>query len=255
MTRVLFATTVTIGVLFTGLILAHAWAQGEPIPYTKNAMCIACHKGRNPGLLEHYQSTKHSQAVPEADMAPVDIYRRSVGFHSADNSYYEKGVGCQSCHAPGGPHLKSRTDDEKKTTMRRVDSLEKPTQKLSVCGRCHGDYTVNGKPFAEDFKVGDDLFAIEGFKLNEITTPGPFQELDELESSEHGAHDVTCINCHTSHEDMQGKPQLRQAVPDLCLQCHGEAHKCTVPADQVKAGDTCATCHMPHGRHVFKVVK
>jgi len=54
---------------------------------------------------------------------------------------------------------------------------------------------------------------------------------------------------------MQGKPQLRQAVPDLCLQCHGEAHKCTVPADQVKAGDTCATCHMPHGRHVFKVVK
>ena len=114
------------------LILAMAWGQDTPQPYIKNAMCIACHKGRNPGLVDRYQSTKHAQAVPNEGMAPVDIYRRSVGFKSADNSYYEKGVGCQSCHDPGAAHLKAKGDEEKKATMQRVDALEKPTQKLSV---------------------------------------------------------------------------------------------------------------------------
>lgn len=248
----------TVGVLIGLLvlmILAMAWGQDTPQPLIKNAMCIACHKGRNPGLVDRYAATKHGQAVIKEDMAPVDIYRRSVGFKSADNSYYEKGVGCQSCHSPGAAHLKAKGDEEKKATMQRVDALEKPTQKLSVCGRCHGDYTINGKPFAEGFKVGDDLFTMEGFKLSEITKPGPFQQLNELESSKHGEHDVTCITCHTSHEEIAAKPQLRQPVPDLCLQCHAQAHQCTVKADQIPAGANCATCHMPEGRHIFKVQK
>ena len=241
--------------IFVLLILALAWGQDAPQPYIKNAMCIMCHKGRNPGLVDRYQATKHSQAVPADGMAPLDIYRRSVGFKSADNSFYEKGVGCQSCHSPGAAHYKAKGDEEKKATMQRVDALEKPTQKLSVCGRCHGDYTVGGKPFAEGFKIGDDLFAMDGFKLNEITTPGPFQQLNELESSKHGANNVTCVTCHTSHEEMAAAPQLRKPVPELCLQCHTQEHPCTVKADQVPAGATCATCHMPEGRHVFKVQK
>jgi predicted CXXCH cytochrome family protein len=134
-------------------------------------------------------------------------------------------------------------------------ALETPKQKLSLCGRCHGDYTVNDKPFAEGLEPGGDLFALPGFKLNEITTPGPFQQLNELESSKHGEHDVTCLSCHTSHETTAAAPQLRKAVPDLCLECHTDAHKCTVAADKVTEGATCATCHMPGGRHIFKVVK
>lgn len=145
-----------LAVCLAGLVLALAWGQDAAPSYVKNAMCLACHKGRNPGLADRYLATKHSQAVPGEDMTPLDIYRRSVGFKSADNSFYEKGVGCQSCHAPGGAHLKAKGDEEKKATMQRMDALEKPTQKLSVCGRCHGQYTIDGKPFAEGFKIGDD---------------------------------------------------------------------------------------------------
>ena len=244
-----------LAVCLAGLVLALAWGQDAAPSYVKNAMCLACHKGRNPGLADRYLATKHSQAVPGEDMTPLDIYRRSVGFKSADNSFYEKGVGCQSCHAPGGAHLKAKGDEEKKATMQRMDALEKPTQKLSVCGRCHGQYTIDGKPFAEGFKIGDDLWALEGFKLSTIEKPGPFQQLNELEGSKHGAHDVTCITCHTSHEETAAAPQLRKAVPDLCLQCHAQAHPCTVKADQTPPGATCATCHMPGGRHVFAVRK
>ena len=247
------AVLVTACVVALGLALA--WGQDQPLIYVKNAMCIACHKGRNPGLVDRYQGTKHAQVTPADGMAPVDIYRRSVGFHSADNSYYQAGVGCQDCHEPGGAHLKAHGDDEKRATMKRVDALEKPSQKLSVCGRCHGDYTVNGKPFAENFNIGDDLFAMDGFKLNPVTTPGPFQELNDLQSSKHGANNVTCITCHTSHEDIQAAPQLRKPVPDLCLQCHAKVHNGAGKPAGAPDTATCTTCHMPGGRHTFAIPK
>lgn len=242
--------TLLIGVV--GLALVHA--QETPPTYVKNMLCLACHKARDKESIERYQATKHAQVELTDDMKPVDVYRRTVGFKPADNTYYEKGIGCQACHGAGSAHTKSKPED-KKATMKRIDQLETPRQKLSVCGRCHGQYTIGDQPFAADFKTGDDLWKMEGFKLAEITEPGPFQQLNELEASKHGEHDVTCITCHTSHEPMAGKPQLKQAMPDLCLKCHGEAHKCTVTADKVKAGDTCASCHMPGGRHLFKVVK
>lgn len=241
-------------VLLSALVLALAWGQDAPT-FVKNAMCLACHKTRDKDLVERYQGTLHAAAVPDEKMAPVDVYRRSVGYNGADGTYYEKGVGCQSCHGPGSAHLKAKTDEEKKAALKRVDELEKPTQKLSVCGRCHGQYTVNGQPFAEGFKIGDDLFAMEGFKLDEIKEPGKFQELNDLESSKHGSNDVTCITCHTSHEPIAAKPQLRKAVPDLCLQCHADAHKCTVKPEAIPEGATCATCHMPGKRHIFAVGK
>jgi len=213
-------------------------------------MCVACHKATNADMITRYQSTKHAAAKPADDATPLDIYRRSVGFTSADNKYWEVGVGCQDCHGSGVAHLKAAAAD-KPTTIVRPSKLDTPKKKLSLCGRCHGDYTVNGKPFAEGFKPGDDLFAMEGFKLNDVTTPAPFQQLNDFMGSKHAANDVTCINCHTSHEPfVEGTKQLRKAVPDLCLECHTTQHKCTVvnpPADA-----TCVSCHMPGGRHTFK---
>ena len=240
------------------IVGALAGAQETAPTFIKNAMCIACHKSKDGPTIERYQETKHAKAAPAEGMSPVDIYRRTTGFKSADNSYYEKGIGCQACHGPGSAHLKAKTDEEKKAALRRVDRLEKPTQKLSVCGRCHGQYTIGDKPFAEGFKIGDDLYAMEGFKLAEITEPGPFQQLNELAASKHGEKDVTCVTCHTSHEPIAAAPQLRQKMPDLCLQCHGDAHKCTVKPEEIPAGATCATCatcHMPGGRHIFGVQK
>lgn len=240
---------------FCGWAILGTDAAPEGATYIKNAMCVACHKARDKDLVERYQATKHAQATIADDAKPVDIYRRVVGFQAADNSCYEAGVGCQTCHGPGSAHMKAKTPEDKQAAIVRPQTLETPRQKLSVCGRCHGDYTVAGKPFAEGFKAGDDLFALPEFKLNEITTPGPFQQLNELESSKHGEHDVTCLTCHTSHEPAAAAPQLRKAVPALCLECHADAHKCTVAADKVPEGATCATCHMPGGRHIFKVVK
>lgn len=247
---------VLCGILLAGLVwLGTGIAQQQGATFVKQAMCIACHKAMNKDMVARYLDTKHAQAAPKDGMSPLDIYRRTVGFSSADNSYHEVGVGCQSCHGPGSAHLSAKGAEEKKASIVMPDALKTTQQKLSLCGRCHGDYTADGKPFAEGFRAGDDLFALPGFKLNEVTTPGPFQQLNDLQSSKHSGHDVTCLTCHTAHEAMSAAPQLRKPLPDLCLQCHATAHPCTVKADQIPAGANCATCHMPGGRHTFKVQK
>jgi predicted CXXCH cytochrome family protein len=241
-----------VGFILLLAVTLHLSAAEETGPtYLRNAMCLACHKSTHKELVERYLTTKHAQATLTAEMKPVDIYRRSVGFKSADNSYFEAGVGCQTCHGPGSAHMKGRTPEEKRAAIVMPTELKTQAQKLSVCGRCHGDYTVDGKPFAEGLKPGEDLFALPTFKLNAVTTPGPFQQLNDFMGSKHATHDVTCLTCHTSHEAFGGKPQLRKAVPDLCLDCHKDVHK-DMAADKLAA---CATCHMPGGRHLFKTVK
>ena len=229
----------------------------EPPPPTlvKGSMCVACHTATHKELVTRFKETKHGKVqLPKdmTDMKPIDIYRRTIGLAADGKTFFEAGVGCQSCHGAGSAHLAAKTD-QKKATMPRVDELKTPKQKLSVCGRCHGQYTYKELPYVVNFRPGVDLFALEGFKLAEITEPGPFQQLNELEHSKHGANDITCITCHTAHEEMTGEHQLRKPVPELCLQCHTEKHPCTVAKDKIPQGATCATCHMPGGRHVFAV--
>lgn len=247
--------------LAIGLVAATVhtgWVQVEDATYVKGALCIACHKALNKDIVAAYETTKHGQVKPVAPegetFQPVDIYRRSVGFVPADNSFFEPGVGCQSCHGPGSKHVGAKTED-KPTTIVRADKLDTPAKKLSVCGRCHGRYTVDGQPFAANFKPGMDLFQMPGFQLTEVTGPGPFQQLNDLHGSKHGANDLTCLTCHLPHGEAAAAPQLRKAVPELCLDCHTETHPCTVAQDKVPAGATCVTCHMPDGRHTFAVVK
>lgn len=234
-----------IAVVFVFAVLHQGLAQGGAT-YIKNAMCVACHKATNKDLVERYQATKHATAKPADGALPAEIYRHVVGFNAADNTYSEAGVGCQACHGPGSDHTKAKADEEKNAAIVRPQELKTAAQKTSLCGRCHGDYTVGGNPFSADFRAGDDLFAMEGFKLNEVTTPSTFTILNDFMGSKHSEKDVTCITCHAPHGAAEGEHNLRKKMPDLCLDCHAEAHKGTEQATQ-----DCKTCHMPGGRHIF----
>lgn len=239
--------TIVAGIAAVLVLTAlHQSIAQQGATYIKNAMCIACHKTTHKEVVENYQASKHAQAKPAEGMSPADIYRRVVGFNAADNTYYEAGVGCQACHGPGSAHMKGKTNEEKQAAIVRPQLLDTPQKKTSLCGRCHGDYTVDGKSCAANFTPGDDLFAMPGFKLNDVTTPGTFTILNDFMGSKHAQKDVTCITCHTPHGASEAEPSLRKKLPDQCLQCHADAHKGT---DRATAN--CATCHMPGGRHLF----
>ena len=251
---VLLSVAVIGGLL--AVVVTHPSLGDEPAPHwVKGMLCLACHKSLNKELVERFQTTKHSKVQPDEKMSPLDLYRRSVGFNAADSTYFEAGLGCQTCHGPGSAHLAAKGNDEKLATMPRPDQLKTANQKLSICGRCHADYTYKGQPFAPDFRPGDDLIKDPDFKLNEVTKPADFQQLNDFMHSKHAQNDITCITCHTSHEQMTEDHQLRKPVPDVCLQCHATAHPCKLPEAQWPKDSTCVTCHMPGGRHVFAVQK
>ena len=252
--RVKLLLAAGLSLALVGTLLHAAAAQDDGPGWAKPALCLACHKVLTKDIVLRFDETKHAQAEPAEGMAPADIARRSLGFNPADNSYVAAGIGCQTCHGPGSVHVKSKPD-QKKATKVGLDKLKTPDLKLSVCGQCHGQYTVGGKPFAAGFKAGDDLFAVEGLQLAEAPQPGLFSRLNEFMASKHKDHDVTCITCHTSHEETAAEPLLRKKLPELCLDCHQTERQCQVSPAQYPDGATCATCHMDERRHSFAAKK
>ena len=253
-----------LGILATALV---SGADGQDLGYMKDAKyltsgkCKMCHKGKYTA----WAATKHAtnaDAVPPAGSPPEQIYRYVTGFNSADGSCAEKGTACEACHGPGSAHFAAGMDT-KKTVILNPDNLTTEGQKTSLCGRCHGQYTIGDKHYADGFLPGTDLFKIDGFKLDAIVPDKPMQQLNEMAGSKHFANGVVCYTCHITHGDNAQEHLLRQPIVDLCLGCHSDKNKVHDAPDVIAslaahqpnapAGATCATCHMPQGAHTFAV--
>lgn len=255
---------VLIGLGTAGILSLALFARGNaeaPKPpaylatatYKTSAKCGMCHKP----VSTTWAKTKHAMVATTCNWeapagkapAPEEAYRHTTGYNAATNTWAEKGVGCESCHGPGSAHM-AATKETRKTTIIVPTDLT-PSQQLSVCGRCHGQYTIDGKRFAANFVPSQDLFANEKFKLDtELKEGAKFQELNELAQSKHYAKNITCETCHAPHSDKAAAHQLKQPVNELCLSCHKDKEMAKHAPD-AKEDATCATCHMPNGMHTF----
>ena len=253
---ILTLAVMVLGLLITALV---CFAADQELPaylkdatYITSAKCKMCHKPQNTLWAE----TKHAKNAETGCPVPADagtptadmMYRYVTGYNSADGTYAEKGTACESCHGPGSAHFAAKAD-ERKATIVSPENLT-PVQKISLCGSCHGQYTIGDKRYADGFRPGMDLFKIEGFTLDAVVPDKPLQQLNELKTSKHFDNDVVCLSCHVGHGENPLEHQLRQPIVELCVGCHEDktmaAHAPTAPA-----GDTCATCHMPNGAHTF----
>ncbi|MFO1035729.1 MAG: tetratricopeptide repeat protein [Geminicoccaceae bacterium] len=225
---------------------------GDPLHWTGlqqnwNFMCADCH---TTALKKNYDAATRSY----------------------DTQWSELGVGCESCHGPGGSHMtwaaKSEAQRSADTTKGLTVSLDerkgigwsldpatgKPVRnqprntahELEVCGRCHArraqltDEVVAGEPFADGFDLAlldPQLFHSDGQMKDEVFNLGSF-----LQSRMH-AEGVTCSDCHDPHS---GKTLA--SGNDVCTQCHdapkydAAAHHFHTPGTP---GAQCAACHMP----------
>jgi len=211
--------------------------------------CKMCHqtaKGTTPAIYKAWSETKHGKintgVVPIPAKATAEVTARHM-------TGAEKGITCEACHGPSSKHMMSK--DKKGTTVDPA-SLDTPAKKISLCGRCHGQYSIGDQKFAAKYQVGDDLLKAEGFKLAEIEPGKKLQEMNELVKSSHFAKGVTCITCHTSHAAAPAAKSLKKPVNQLCLDCHKTTVKdMATHAPKAAADATCATCHMPKGMHTF----
>jgi predicted CXXCH cytochrome family protein len=255
-----------VGALATAALCADAPATPAYLATAKYiglAKCKMCHNANSKMVppesmvYPYWATTKHASfnaKLPwegDANAKPTeeDIYRHTTGYDPATKTYVDKGITCEACHGPGSAHMMS-TKDAKKTTIMDPEDLKTPGQQISVCGRCHGQYTVDGKRVALKYVAGQDLTTTPTFKLDPVQGDKPMQEMNEVMGSKHYAKGMTCISCHISHAATTGPHSLKQPVNDQCMSCHKDKTMANHAPNAAKDA-TCATCHMPNGSHSF----
>lgn len=187
-------------------------------------------------------------------MEAQDGVTQCVGCHTTNfdpdaKTWTQLGVGCESCHGPGGDHVDSM-DAADIVNPKKLDAKKRNM----VCGQCHGFGTdTSGKyAYSPTFIPGQDLNA--SFKLKDIGDRTQNVQYNTFLTSKHAEGGMMCTTCHDPHGDKaKGPHQLRRPINDLCLGCH-KPKIGTLKDHAPSAGpsDTCATCHMPKGTHSFK---
>jgi hypothetical protein len=134
------------------LLAAPALARGAAaFPLVGPETCKACH----PAAYEAWQKGPHARAqdgLPERSRRD----RRCLSCHAplADEGY--AGVGCESCHGPGGAY--SARYVMRDAELARAVGLAEPGER--GCGACHNDST----PSLTRFEYGRKLPLIEHWK-------------------------------------------------------------------------------------------
>jgi hypothetical protein len=141
------------------------------------------------------------------------------------------GVGCESCHGPGGNHAAAMQRGEKQNIeMERLATFGGKAMS-DLCGKCHRTEK-----------------AVLEKKLNKSQTR-LFQAYGLAQSKcfQQGGDKLTCITCHAPHANVSTEEKGYDAA---CLQCHNDAKPAVQTAASAKAcpinaKDKCIACHMP----------
>jgi len=164
-------------------------------------------------------------------------------------SWQEMGVGCESCHGPGGNHVRSDLT-AKFDTIVNPPRIPDPRRASMVCGACHdvGRSEDSRYAYPVNYRPGDFLqFHLE---KDERTYPDGsprthHQQYNDWQSSGHARAGVMCWDCHSPH--VRGKFnrfQLKLPGSLLCSTCHATIAR--VGAHSIHSTNNCIGCHMPN---------
>lgn len=163
------------------------------------------------------------------------------------------GVDCEKCHGPAARHVTwHQQNPNEKTAHFIIDPKHfSRAQSLDLCRLCHGGRLAKSKP-SFSFQAGDRLANF--FTLD--TTAKSAAELD-VHGNQYGKlaaskcfqnSQMTCLSCHSPHENETGKKAL---FSQRCMTCHNEQHgSFCKEKDRVGAAikTNCIDCHMPEER-------
>ncbi|MFN7947545.1 MAG: multiheme c-type cytochrome [Blastocatellia bacterium] len=144
------------------------------------------------------------------------------------------GIGCESCHGPGGEHVAaSQAGRPNKDKIFNPARLNADDMAQEFCGACHRS--------AEDILSKPSLYGLNNVRFQ------PYRIFNSKCYSDDRR--ISCTACHNVHE-----PGIEtEAYYDAkCLACHQSSAKAaapvtgqrTAPACRVDAKH-CASCHMP----------
>jgi DmsE family decaheme c-type cytochrome len=177
------------------------------------------------------QATKSAATPPSADYLGSDTClgcHDDAAKHLADTPHWKMAnprspaadKGCESCHGPGSRHIEDPSDD---TTIRKFSKMP-PHETSATCLTCHA-------------KATHALW----------------------EGSTHDVRNLSCITCHSVHNPVSARAQLKAAdEPRLCVSCHRTqvlkvSRVSHMPVPEGKM--VCSSCHNPHGSTNVRLLK
>jgi len=163
------------------------------------------------------------------------------------------GVDCEKCHGPAAKHVEFQTQNPTEIKAKFIINPASFTrqQSLDLCALCHGGRMKKIKPSFE-FTSGDKL---SDFFLTDTTTKDA-NNID-VHGNQYGllaaskcfrnSKTMTCITCHNTHENEQGKAEL---FSQRCISCHSDSHAeagiCKMASSLGnEINKNCTNCHMP----------
>ncbi len=161
------------------------------------------------------------------------------------------GVDCEKCHGPAEKHVEYQTQNPKATQAKYIinPSMLTRVQNLDLCALCHGGRLQKTTPSFE-FQAGDKLS--DYFVPN---TSGPTTKNIDVHGNQYGllkeskcfrmSATLTCVTCHSPHENERGKVAL---FSQRCMTCHNQEHGTFCKTNSLSPSvlkNNCVDCHMP----------
>ncbi len=159
------------------------------------------------------------------------------------------GVECEKCHGPALQHVAFHQNHISKEAKFILNPGKFSRERLlDFCSLCHGGALAKTKP-SFSFQAGDTLanyFSLQMAMLNadNIDVHGNQAGLLYL-SKCFTSSNITCLNCHNTHQNEDG--QL-QTFSQRCLSCHQQpdGKQCKLTATiGPSITQNCIDCHMP----------
>lgn len=159
------------------------------------------------------------------------------------------GIECEKCHGPAAMHVAYHQKNNSKEAKFIVNPSKLPRERqLDLCFLCHGGALSKTKPSFQ-FQAGDTLsnfFSLQAAMMNadNIDVHGNQAGLLYL-SKCFASSNLTCLNCHNTHENEKDRLQI---FSQRCMNCHNESHGkiCKMTAQLGESiRQNCIDCHMP----------
>jgi hypothetical protein len=189
--------------------------------------CLECH-------------TTFVQKTSKEGVEPEDFSGAGIVF----------GVDCEKCHGPAARHVAFHQQNPGEKNPHFIISPKDFTrsQNLDLCKLCHGGRLTKTKP-SFSFRSGDNLR--DYFQID--TAAKSVADID-VHGNQYGMlaaskcfknSQMTCLTCHSPHDNETGKKEL---FSQRCMTCHTEQHGNFCP-QKTRIGPSitknCIDCHMP----------
>lgn len=169
------------------------------------------------------------------------------------------GVGCESCHGPGGEHARSRGRGGDMLTFDELSA----TETTNVCMDCHdrkghrywwgSTHQQRGLSCTSCHQIHQEGPPSESLLIDggviETCQQCHMQKVSTLMRSAHmplREGTMTCTSCHQPHGS-PGPSMLAQfSVNENCYSCHAEKRS-PMLWEHTPVKEDCTYCHSPHG--------